>query len=82
MRWIKIVLRNKKEFSFPEYKVEAILNSNDQLVRIYNKRNEWTGVTINKADIEYTEVDLDATRHWKMKHEPKLPEKIQLPYHD
>jgi len=74
MKWIKIVLRGGKEFSFPDFKVIAILEAEDQLVRIHDKDKEWTGVTINKADISYTEYDADRTRQWKRENEPKLQE--------
>lgn len=74
MNWIKIVLRTGKDFSFPDYKVLAILESEEQLVRVHNKKGEWTGATINKADISYTEYDGDRTRQWNEKHGLKLPE--------
>jgi hypothetical protein len=80
MRFIKIALRGGKEFSFPDYKVNAVLNSQEQLVRVTNKKGEWTGTTINKADIQYTEYDPFATREWKLEHEKTnaLPEGGEL----
>lgn len=77
MKWIKIGMRDHKEFTFPEYKVLAILDSEDQLVRVHNKKGEWTGTTINKADISWTEFDPDKTREWARSHQQALPESIE-----
>lgn len=73
MNFIKIVLRTGKDFTFSEEKALAILESEEQLIRVYDA-GKWTGTTINKADISYTEWDKEKTRDWNRKHTPELPE--------
>lgn len=73
MNFIKIVLRTGKEFSLPEEKVLAILTSEEQLVRVH-KKGVWTGMTINKADISWTEFDAEETKRWNRDNGLKLPE--------
>lgn len=88
MRFVKIGLRGGKTFSFPEEKVLAILECPDQLIRIYNKHNKWTGKTVNKADISWTEPDNEATHEWNVAHpkeelpEPKYIYQDKIPHHD
>lgn len=61
MKKIRFFLSNKKEFLFDDIAAQAILDSQDQLVKIV-KGGEWTGETLNKAHIIHTEVDKTETR--------------------
>lgn len=82
MRHIKIILSNREEFTLPEDKAIALINSNEQLVQI-TKKGDWTGETINKAHIVCTKVDRDETRRSNMKTALPAPdyEKMRVPKH-
>lgn len=62
MKIIKIILSNKKEFRFPEDIAEAILDSEEQIIKITDENGKWTGESLNKAHIAHTEVDWQETR--------------------
>jgi hypothetical protein len=72
MKFIKFVLRNKSEWTFPEEEAKKILASSQQLYPVKESDGQWHGRTINKADIIETTFDYDAERRWNEEHIPKL----------
>ncbi len=65
-------MSNKAEYVFDDDIAEAILDSEDQLVKIVDENGRWTGETLNKAHIINTKFDVDETRQLN-KEIPKLP---------
>lgn len=56
-------MRNKElSFTLPEDKAKKLLESQQQLIMINDEKGEWTGRTVNKADIMMTRVDVEETR--------------------
>ena len=73
MRQIKFYLSNKAEYIFDIDIAEAILDSEDQIIKIYDINGDWTGAMIKKAHIINTKYDVDATRQLNTEIQ-KLPE--------
>lgn len=58
-------MRNKElSFTLPEAKAIKLLESQQQLIMIYDEQGQWTGKTVNKADIVMTRVDTEETRRY------------------
>ncbi len=66
-------MRDKKNnITLPFKKAENVLNSPAQLVRIMDdETREWTGISINKADIVKTEPDLEKEKEEREKEEAR-----------
>ena len=73
MKFIKFLLRNKKELSLPLEQAEQILNSDQQIIMV-TQGGKWNGLTLNKAEIIATEPDLDAERDWRRDNTPQIAE--------
>lgn len=70
MKIYKLQLSSRELFYLPEEKLNALLGSKDQLVKI-NLENEW--VLINKAHIISARVDVEETRRLVRDGSPALP---------
>ena len=51
MRYIKFTLSQGEPIILTWEQAEKLLNTPSQIVKILNDKNEWTGITINKAYI-------------------------------
>jgi hypothetical protein len=59
-KYVKIHMRNKKlSLVLPLEKAEQILRSPQQLVMVTEEDGSWNGLTINKAEIVFTDRDYD-----------------------
>lgn len=59
-QFIRFSFRNKKQnITLPIEMAEVIIDSKEQLVKLYDKDGNWTGVTINKAEITGTDHDFE-----------------------
>ena len=64
-------MRGGKKITLPFDKAEEILCSDSQIIIIDNEKGEWSGISINKADITMTERDREAEREYVQDHLPK-----------
>lgn len=75
-KYIRFFMRNRKhDITLPMDQAERVLDSREQLVKIYDEQNKWTGITINKAEIISTDHDFDKEKdeQWKIMKEFALP---------
>ena len=70
-------MSNKAEYLFEEDVAEAILESDQQLIKILDEDGKWSGETMNKAHIINTKVDYDATKYDNQIEAPQLTKKEQ-----
>jgi len=68
---VKIRFRDKTSLTVDIEIAEAILDSKEQLIKIYDSEGVWTGQTINKADILGTDRDFEDERRESAKSEVK-----------
>jgi len=61
MKYIRFIMTNKQDFVLPEDQAKKVIESDQQLIMIHNKKGEWTGDTINKAYLVCTEYDIKYT---------------------
>lgn len=61
MKYIKFNMSKGNSVTLPENKAEAVLESKEQVIQIYDESGNWTGKTINKAFIISTEIDVETT---------------------
>lgn len=61
MKYVSIYLRDKTRVTVTAEQAEAILNSQQQLIKI-NEKGKWNGLAINKADIVRMDRDYDKER--------------------
>ena len=54
---VKIKFRDKTSITMPLEEVEAILNSKEQIIMLYDGEGKWTGRTVNKSEIIGTDRD-------------------------
>ena len=59
---VKIRFRDKTTQTFSLEEAEQILNTEKQLVMLYDQEGKWTGQTINKGEILGTERDFETER--------------------
>jgi hypothetical protein len=76
MKYIRIILRDKREITLSFEKAENLLDHPNQIVRITDEEGKWTGEAINKSEIIWTQRDTDRERQEKQKELDKnaLPE--------
>lgn len=61
MRYIKFIMSKGDQITLPEEKALSVIKSKDQIVCVGDDNGNWTGITINKAHIVDTIVNVDAT---------------------
>lgn len=60
MKYIKFFMRDKRlDISLSMAQAERVIDSPNQLVKITDDNGNWTGVTLNKAEIRGTDHDFD-----------------------
>jgi len=59
---VRFRFRDKTVKTFPIEQAEQILNSERQLVMLYDEEGKWTGQTINKGEILGTDRDFEEER--------------------
>lgn len=64
------------DITLPMEQAKRIMESPNQLVMITDENGDWTGITINKAEIKGTDHDFDEERDHFVRMSPKLPEPI------
>ena len=57
-------MRKGQSFTLPMDKAEEIMCSENQVIMIDNSKGEWSGLSINKADITMTERDRDKEKEY------------------
>ena len=73
-KFIKFIMRDKSNnFTLPFEQAKNVLESKSQLVMIHSK-GQWTGLTVNKADVMMTERDMEAEKEWRVNNIPSLEE--------
>ena len=75
---VKIKFRDKTHMTVTLEQAEAILNSQEQLVMLYNEEGEWTGQSINKSEIVGSDRDFYEEDREKNKDFPLLVGKPDL----
>lgn len=62
MKLVRVKFRDKTSVVMDFEQAEEILNSNQQLIMLYDSEGNWTGQSINKSEIIGTERDLHEER--------------------
>ncbi len=78
-KYVKFYMRNKAlNVTLPFEQAERVIDSPNQIVKLLDKQGNWTGDTINKAEIVGTTRDSDEERHANY-NEKQLPEPKREP---
>lgn len=60
MKYIKFFMRDKRlDLTLSMAQAERVIDSPNQLVKITDEQGNWTGVTLNKAEIKGTDHDFE-----------------------
>ena len=71
-KFVCFYMRNKElNFTLPMWQAEKVLDSQQQLITI-EENGEWTGITVNKADVMMTMPDREAEKDWKIENSVKI----------
>lgn len=80
MKFIKFYMRDKRlDVTLPMEQAQQIMMSPQQMVMVTDSNGNWTGLTINKAEIKGTDHDWDKESYVFRENNLKLSEPVDVP---